>query len=153
MVAFGGKAWCENGMTRIYLDYNATAPLRPEARVALVDALAAVGNASSVHGEGRDARRRIEAARAEVAGLVAGDTKLVTFTSGGTEANGTVLTLHWSKRGQPHPADVLLVGATEHVSVLAGGRFPAEKVRQVPVDGDGIVRRDALAGLLTDAAA
>src|SRR5437867_12069602 len=120
-------------MARLYLDYNATAPLRPEAREAMVDALAVVGNASSVHGEGRDARRRIEAARREVARLVAGDAKLVTFTSGGTEASGTVLTPHWTQRGRPHPVDVLLVGATEHVSVLAGGRFPPDRVTQIPV--------------------
>src|SRR5689334_18525638 len=103
-------------MKRLYLDYNATAPLRPESREAMLRALSAVGNASSVHGEGRDAHRRVEAARFEVAQLVGGDAKLVTFTSGGTEANGTVLTPHWTLRGQPHAIDVLLVGATEHVS-------------------------------------
>src|SRR5262245_43125483 len=123
-------------MKRLYLDYNATAPLRPEARAAMLEALAEVGNASSVHGEGRDAHRRIEAARLQVARLVGGDAKLVTFTSGGTEANGTVLTPHWTLRGQPHPIDVLLVGATEHVSVLSGGRFPVERVRQIPVDAN-----------------
>src|SRR5258707_9796777 len=85
----------EYAMKRLYLDYNATAPLRPEARAAMLEAIGEVGNASSVHGEGRDARRRIEAARGAVAALVGGDAKLVTFVSGGTEANVTVLTPNW----------------------------------------------------------
>ena len=140
-------------MARLYLDYNATAPLRPEAHAAMLDALAAVGNASSVHGEGRDAHRRIESARADVARLVGADAKLVTFTSGGTEANGTALTPNWTFRGRPHPADVLLVGATEHVSALSGGRFAPGRVRQIAVDGNGIVQPAALTGLLAEATA
>ncbi len=59
-------------MNRVYLDYNATAPLRPEARAATVDALGVVGNASSVHAEGRAAHHVVENARTEVAGLVGG---------------------------------------------------------------------------------
>ncbi len=133
---------------RLYLDYNATAPLRPEARAAMSDALDAVGNASSVHGEGRAARARIEAARAEVARLVGGEAKLVTFTSGGTEANNTVLTPDWTRAGKPHPVERLFVGATEHPSVLAGGRFPPERVRQIPVDRDGIIDLDAVRTML-----
>jgi cysteine desulfurase len=111
----------------------------------MVDALAATGNASSVHGEGREARRRIEAARAAVARLVAGESRLVTFTSGGTEANNTVLTPEWQQSGEALRFEALLVGATEHVSVLSGGRFPAERVRRIPVDGNGVVEADALA--------
>jgi cysteine desulfurase len=140
-------------MTRTYLDYNATAPLRPEARAAMDAALAEVGNASSVHAEGRGARARIEAARAEVARLVGGDPRHVTFTSGGTEANDTVLTRDWTFGSKPMPADVLLVGATEHPSVRAGGDFPPEAVRIVPVDRDGVVDLGALKGLLADAGA
>ena len=135
---------------RLYLDYNATAPLRPEARAAMLDAIDVVGNASSVHGEGRAARARVEAARAEVARLVGGDAKLVTFTSGGTEANNTILTPDWTRAGKPHRFDRLLVGATEHPSVLAGGRFPPEHVRQIPVDRDGIVDLDALRAMLAE---
>jgi cysteine desulfurase len=135
-------------MERLYLDYNATAPLRPEAREAMVDALSAVGNASSVHAEGREARKRIEAARIEVARLVGGDQKLVTFTSGGTEANNTVLTPDWSFHGKPHRADFLLIAATEHVSVLAGGRFSPERVLLLPIDADGVVRLDGLSHAL-----
>jgi cysteine desulfurase len=135
---------------RAYLDYNATAPLRPEARAAMTEALDAVGNASSVHREGRAAHSRIEAARSEVARLVGADAKLVTFTSGGTEANNTVLTPGWTHAGKPHHLERLLVGATEHPSVLAGGRFPAERVEQIPVDRDGIVDLTALRALLAE---
>jgi cysteine desulfurase len=133
---------------RLYLDYNATAPLRPEACAAMADALATVGNASSVHADGRAARARIEAARDDVARLVGGDPKLVTFTSGGTEANDTVLTPDWRLAGKPHTADVLLVGATEHPSVLAGGRFRPERVKTIPVDSQGIFDMDALRHML-----
>ncbi len=129
---------------RLYLDYNATAPLRPAARDAMVEALSDVGNASSVHSEGRAARKRIEAARSAVAELVGAAPANVVFTSGGTEANDTVLTADWRFAGRPYRADVLVTSAIEHASVLAGGRFPAEAVHRVPVDGDGVVRLDAL---------
>jgi cysteine desulfurase len=135
-------------MQRAYLDYNATAPLRPEAREAVNAALDVVGNASSVHGEGRVARARVEAARVEVARLVEGDPKHVTFTSGGTEANDTVLTPEWSLRGKPHRADLLLVGGTEHVSVFAGGRFTPDRVKQIPVQGDGVINLDSYRRML-----
>jgi cysteine desulfurase len=135
-------------MTRAYLDHNATAPLRPEARAAMLAALDAVGNASSVHGEGRAARKRVEAARGEVAALVGGDARNVTFTGGGTEANVTVLTPAWTLAGRPLGLERLLVSAVEHVSVLAGGRFPADRIEAVPVDGDGVVRLDALKEML-----
>jgi cysteine desulfurase len=137
-------------MIRVYLDYNATAPPRPEARAAMTHALDAVGNASSVHAEGRAARAKVETARAEVAELVGGEAKLVTFTSGGTEANNTVLTPEWSQAGKPHRLERLLVGATEHPSVLAGGGFPAEWGRTIPVDRDGVVDLTALERLLAE---
>ena len=138
---------------RIYLDYNATAPLRPEAHAAMVEALGAVGTASAGHGEGRAGRARIERAREAVAGLVGADAKLVTFVSGGTEANNTVLTPDWSLGGKPHRANFLLVSAVEHVSVLAGGRFVPEKVREIPVDGEGLVNLDSLRRMLEGLAA
>ncbi len=124
---------------RLYLDYNATAPLRPEAREAMIEALGAVGNASSVHSEGRSAHARIEAARSAVAPLVGGQAKLVTFTGGGTEANNSVLTPDWTKGGKPYRLERLLVCATDHPSVLAGGRFAVERVAQIPVDRNGLV--------------
>ena len=121
---------------RAYFDWNATAPLRQEAREAVFAALGLTGNASSVHGEGRAARRLIEDARAQVASLVGAEAKDVTFTSGATEAN--MLALHTSL------GDRLLVSAVEHPSVKCGGRFPAELVEELPVDGDGVVDFHAL---------
>ncbi|MGE3158693.1 MAG: cysteine desulfurase family protein [Xanthobacteraceae bacterium] len=115
---------------RIYLDWNATAPLRPQARAATVEALDLLGNPSSVHGEGRAARHLVEGARRQVAALVGADPESVTFTSGGTEANALALT-------PSTPGEVLLVSSIEHPSVLAGGRFDPAQVRQVPVTADG----------------
>jgi cysteine desulfurase len=131
-------------MTRVYLDYNATAPLRPEAREAMLAALAAVGNASSVHGEGR-------AARVDVARLVGGDPATVTFTSGGTEANDTVLTPEWTHAGKKRHADLLFIGATEHPSVIAGGRFAKDAIRIIPVHETGLIDLAALTAMLLQA--
>jgi cysteine desulfurase len=122
---------------RTYLDWNATAPLRPEARQAMLAALDTPGNASSVHAEGRAARRLIDEARRRVAALVGAEPANVVFTSGGTEANTTAL----SPAG---PAGVLLVSAIEHPSVLAGGRFPADAIATVPVGSDGVIDLAAL---------
>ena len=69
---------------RVYLDWNATTPLRPEARSAMLAAFDVSGNPSSVHSEGRAARKLIEDARAAVAAAVGGDVRNVVFTSGGT---------------------------------------------------------------------
>lgn len=130
--------------SRLYLDYNAGAPLRAGVRAAMIDALSATGNASSVHGEGRAARARIERARRQVATLVGADPTRVIFTSGGTEANVTALSPKMKLGATDVAIDALLVGATEHPSVLAGGRFGAERVQKVAVDGAG---RIALADL------
>ncbi len=75
---------------RIYLDWNATAPLRPEARSAMLEAMDIVGNPSSVHAEGRAAKAIIEKARGQVAALVGCEPSEVVFTSGATEAVATV---------------------------------------------------------------
>src|SRR5262245_3280841 len=106
---------------RAYLDWNATAPLRPEAREAVVTALDTLGNPSSVHAEGRAARRLIEEGRDQVAALVGADPRHVVFTSGGTEANMLALS---PTNGTGHrPEDRLLVSTIEHPSVACGGRF------------------------------
>ncbi len=136
---------------RTYLDYNATAPLRREARDAMVAALREVGNASSVHAEGRAARARIEHARGAVAALVGGEAKLVTFVSGGTEANNTVLTPDWRIGSEIVDLGTLLVGATEHPSVMAGGGFAVDETLTIPVDREGIVDREVLRALLAKA--
>ena len=76
---------------RTYLDFNASAPLHPSARAAMLAAMDRVGNASSIHGEGRAARAMIEAAREQVAALAGVPAKQVVFTSGGTEAANLAL--------------------------------------------------------------
>src|SRR3954470_18400738 len=124
--------------TEAYLDWNATAKLRPEAHAAVVAALDVTGNPSSVHAAGRAARRLIEDARDKVATLVGATTRDVVFTSGGTEANMLALT--------PALGDVLLVSAIEHPSVRSGGRFAAAE--DIPVTAAGVVDLGALERLL-----
>jgi len=129
---------------RAYFDWNATAPLRDEARAAMAAALGLTGNASSVHAEGRGARRIVEEAREWVAALVGAEAKNVTFTSGATEANMLALTPAIEVAGVKHWRDRLFVSAIEHPSVRSGGRFPAEAVEELPVTGDGLLDLHAL---------
>jgi cysteine desulfurase len=129
---------------RAYFDWNATAPLRREARAAMVAALGLTGNASSVHAEGRTARRLVEEARAQIADLAGTEAKKVTFTSGATEANMLALTPAIEIGGRKSLRDRLFVSAVEHPSVRSGGRFPAEMVEELPVTGDGVVDLHAL---------
>ena len=123
---------------RIYLDHNATSPLRPEAAEVVLRAMQLPGNASSVHAEGRAARAEIESAREKVARLVGARVKNVVFTSGGTEAANLVLTPSFRRLGQPGTTRLLL-GAAEHPCVINGHRFPADAVELIPVDPDGIL--------------
>ena len=136
---------------RVYLDWNATAPLRGEAQRALQDAAGLVGNPSSVHAEGRAARRLIEQAREEVAALVGAQPADVIFTSSGTEANMLALTPAIETAGEKRPRDRLFMSAIEHPSVRAGGRFPREAIEDIPVEADGRVNLAALAEALTPA--
>ena len=133
-----------NRTDRVYLDWNATAPLRPQARQALAEALDTGGNPSSVHAEGREARRIVERAREQVAALVGAQTGNVFFTSGGTEANALALTPAIETASEKRPRDRLLMSAIEHPSVRIGGRFPAGAIEEVPVRPDGRVDLDAL---------
>lgn len=133
---------------RVYLDWNATTPLRAEARDAMAAAFDVSGNPSSVHSEGRAARRLIEDARAIVAAAVGGDVRNVVFTSGGTEANALALT-PGLRRGGEEPVQRLIVSAVEHPSVLAGGRFEQSAIELAPVLPSGIVDLVRLADLLS----
>ncbi len=132
---------------RIYLDWNATTPLRPEAREAMAAAWELRGNPSSVHAEGRQARRLVEEARASVAGAIGALPRSLIFTSGGTEANAMALT-PGLRRGSGHQVQRLLVSAIEHASVLSGGRFPAEAIEQVGVISSGVLDLDRLRTVL-----
>ena len=127
---------------RSYLDYNATAPLRPEVSEAMVEALALYGNPSSVHAEGRAAHAAIETARARVASLVGARPEDVIFTSGGTEANALALA------AQSGGAWHCYISAVEHPSVLAGGRFHPETTTRIAVTRDGVADLKILAGEL-----
>ena len=124
---------------RAYFDWNATAPLRPEARAAMVAALGLTGNPSSVHEEGRAARKMVEQARLQVASLVGAEAKDVTFTSGATEANMLALTPALEIGGRKQPRDRLFVSAIEHPSVACGGRFAAAQIEVLPVTNNGLV--------------
>lgn len=121
---------------RVYLDWNATTPLRNEAREAMAAAWDLCGNPSSVHAEGRQARKLVEDARAIVAGAVGAVPRNVVFTSGGTEANALALE-SGLRRGSSPGVERLVVSAIEHASVLAGGRFAAQAISTVGVTRAG----------------
>ncbi|MFP4537634.1 MAG: cysteine desulfurase family protein [Dichotomicrobium sp.] len=136
--------------TRCYFDHNASSPLRPDAREAMAGALDLIGNASSVHAEGRAARAVIEDAREQVARLCGAASAQVVFTSGGTESNVLALAPEWLSKlpgydaGRVH----LFTSAIEHASVLGGGMFPAERISRLPVTADGVVDVDTARELL-----
>ena len=116
----GRTSWRAVRLTprRVYLDYNATAPLRPEARAAMIAALDVTGNPSSVHAEGRRARGIVETAREQVAALVGAKPSEVVFTSGATEANAWAIA---------QPADTILL--CRHRARLGAGPARASQRR------------------------
>ena len=134
---------------RVYLDWNATTPLRPQARDAMAAAWDLAGNPSSVHAEGRQARKLVEDSRARVASAVGALPRNVVFTSGGTEANALALT-PGLRRGSNPPVERLVVSAIEHASVLAGGRFAPGVIETVRVTRSGLVDLDRLDARLRD---
>ncbi|MFS2326606.1 cysteine desulfurase family protein [Brucella sp. H1_1004] len=129
---------------RLYLDYNASAPLLDEARNAVIDALGITGNPSSVHREGRAARALVESARRSVAALVNAKSDHVFFTSGATEAASTLLTPVYMMGRSPVRLSHLYISATEHPCMLAGGQFLPENISVISVDENGILRLEAL---------
>ena len=125
----------------VYLDANATEPLRPDARAAAVAALDLLGNPSSIHGPGRDARRLLEASRRIVASRFGAPADGVVFTSGGTEADALAISSLGAGRR-------LVIGATEHDAIRAAA--PGHEV--LPVDADGVADLAALARILAQGA-
>jgi cysteine desulfurase len=125
---------------RVYLDHNATSPLRPEVKQAMVAAMDVSGNASSVHGEGRKAHKLMDDARETLAFNLGCLPQMITFTSGGTEANNMAL----------HGVDVerILISAVEHDSVRAAAKASGKPVEIIPVDKFGRVEIAALENLL-----
>ncbi|MGH1398961.1 MAG: cysteine desulfurase family protein [Alphaproteobacteria bacterium] len=128
-------------MDRVYLDYNASAVIRPEVIAGVGEAMGAPHNASSVHGFGREGRRLVEVARDRVGAMTGCPAAQVIFNSGATEGNNTVLR-HFA---QSYPEEQILVSGVEHPSVLEGGVAAA----RITVDADGIVDLAALEALLT----
>ncbi|MDW8445633.1 MAG: aminotransferase class V-fold PLP-dependent enzyme [Acetobacteraceae bacterium] len=122
----------------LYLDANASEPLRPEARRAVIETLDTVGNPSSVHAVGRAARRILEEARERVAAALGVAPATVFFTAGATEANAIALA------GAAREGRRLLVSAIEHDSVLRA----SPRIEPVPVTGEGIIDLAALEAAL-----
>ncbi len=129
----------------IYADYNATAPLRPEAREAMLAALETAANPSSVHGPGRAARRRVETARSQVGAAIGSRAEDIVFTSGGTEASA--LALHGAVAAL-HGDATLLLSAIEHEAISQNAGTAGVPVETVYVRPDGRVDLDALADRL-----
>lgn len=125
---------------RNYLDHNATSPLRPSAKAAMLAAMDVTGNASSVHNEGRAARQIIDDAREVIARELGVIAPMVVFTSGGSEANNLAL--------KGVNVDRLLVSAIEHPSVLEAAKASGKRVEMIPVTPDGMVDLDALRSML-----
>jgi cysteine desulfurase len=138
-------------MKKIYLDYNATTPIRDEVRSAIIDDLSIYGNASSMHAAGREARNRVEEARIRVGELLGVPAKTVVFTSGGSESNNTVFAtmriLASDSRGAPISKGRrgFITTAVEHPCVLNSAKYLQSlgfQVNFIPVDGDGKLRMD-----------
>jgi cysteine desulfurase len=127
----------------IYLDYNATALVRPEARDAVARALELGGNPSSVHAAGRAARALVESARADVAAIVGARPDMVTFVSGGAEANALAI-----ESAMAAGCDHILACAVEHDVVLACAQAQDVPVEIWPVDRAGVAELDWLEGAL-----
>lgn len=124
---------------RVYLDHNATTATRPAVIAAMAEAMAATGNPSSIHAEGRAKRGLVEGARRQVAALVGAEASCVTFTSGGTEASNLALSPAIRDPRDPRPVTRLAVSAVEHPAVAVGARFAPGAVETIPVDGDGLI--------------
>lgn len=136
----------------IYADYNATTPLDPEVRAAMNEALGATfGNPSSIHSAGQAARRLVDRARAQVAGLIGAAPDEIIFTSGGTEADN--LAVFGAAAGERKG---IVTSAVEHKAVLDPCAFlqtQGHAVTVLPVDRNGVVDLAALeAALKTDVA-
>ncbi|MEO9876915.1 MAG: cysteine desulfurase family protein [Anderseniella sp.] len=125
---------------RTYLDHNATSPIRPEAREAMLAALELSGNASSVHEEGRKARALIEVARDDIARALGTIAPTIVFTGGGSESCNQAL--------RCADADRLVVSAIEHPCVLEAATTSGCKVDVLPVDEHGVIDLPALDNLL-----
>src|SRR5262249_30058650 len=123
---------------QVYLDYNATTPIKPGVLAFYKDVLSETGNASSIHSFGREARKRVETAREQIAALAGTHPNYVVFGSGATEANNTVLAAFTGKR--------ILISAVEHSSIFQ----TVPDAERIPVTSDGLVDMEAFEKLLKE---
>lgn len=130
-------------MKPVYLDYNASALVRPEVQAAMAQSLADNGNPSAVHAAGRRARARVETARGQVADLVGADPTSIVFSSGGTEANAQAIA-----SALADGCERLIVCATEHPCVAEAAMASGKPVKVLPVDANGVVVLAKLEALL-----
>ena len=138
-------------MNRVYLDYASATPVLPEVRQAVAAALEAVGNPSSIHGEGRSARQLLEQARGQVAALIHAKPSEIFFTSCGTESN------NWAIRGllaaNKRKGNHLIISAIEHPSIsLAARRLELDSsitVTTLPVGAAGWISPNSLKTVIT----
>jgi len=130
-----------------YLDHNASTPLLPEARAALVTALELTGNPSSVHANGRALRALIETARDSIAALAGADRQQVVFTGSATEA----ITQAIAGAVRPLGIDRIVISAGEHAAVSRAAELSGAPVTVIGLDGDGMVRLEELAAALAAA--
>jgi cysteine desulfurase len=144
---------------RIYLDYNATTPLNPEVKAAMIEDMEVYGNASSMHADGRLARARVEEARRAVGRLLGVPPDTIVFTSGGSESNNTVFqTMRGLATGEDGRirSDVrneIVTTAIEHPCVLSSAKYLKSlgfKVSFLPVDEYGKLKIDALKAALNE---
>jgi cysteine desulfurase len=131
----------------IYLDHNASAPLLPEARAALVDALDLTGNPSSVHAHGRELRNRVDSARAKVAKLAGAEREQVVFTASATEAITQAIVAGAKTLG----VDAIIVSAGEHQAVLKAADATGLPVKHVGLDAEGRIKVEEIADALSKA--
>lgn len=127
----------------VYLDYNATAPVRPEVKTKVLEVMDILGNPSSVHAAGRAARAVVEKARTQVADLVAVKPQSITFTSGGTESNALAV-----QSAVMAGVERIIVGATEHSAVAENVSAAGVPIEVWPVDENGVADLDWLRAAL-----
>lgn len=133
----------------VYLDHNASAPLLPAAREALLAALEMTGNPSSVHGHGRALRAMVDKARKQVAELAGAEREQVVFTSSATEAITQAITAGAAGLG----VDAIVISAGEHAAVTKAAEATGLPVRKVGLSADGVIRVDQVAAAVSEASA
>ena len=135
---------------RVYVDYNATTPLKSDVKATLINDLDVFGNASSMHTSGRLARAKVEEARESVASLLGSPSSSIIFTSGGSESNNAVFQ---TMRNLAFDKNEFIITAIEHPCVLKAAEYTKNqgfKVTEIPVDEYGKLNMDAYRAALND---